>query len=52
MEVMTMVMIKVFWPIGIINIQYIYHNIIEMRRDHLDLHGGDELFLAHDPVSR
>ena len=28
------------------------HNIIETRMDHLDLHGGDELFLAHYPVSR
>ena len=45
---MTMVMIKVFWPITI----YIYHNIIETRMDHLDLHGGDELLLAHYPVSR
>ena len=28
-------------------------NIIESTRmDHLDLHGGDELFLAHYPVSR
>ena len=29
------------------------HNIIESTRmDHLDLHGGDELLLAHYPVSR